>query len=196
MTIERGEWRPANFRSAVNWLVLSGCLVRRLEIAGRHSAELLGQGDLVRPTDTDADTWVMVPSTATWRALERTQLAVLGRRFASWAPQHPAAMNELLARATRRSRTLALRLALAQLPLVSARLHFLLWHLADRFGRVGRDGVTLTVPLTHGLLADLVSSSRPKVSEALGELKRHGLVTRTADRGWVLLGRPPTDVTR
>jgi len=171
--------------------MLSGFLVRRVELAGRRSAELLGQGDVLRPLEIEADPWAMVPSRATWSALDTVRLAALDARFASWCAAHPEVVSRLYSRILRRSRTLALRLALVQLPRVLARLHFLLWHLADRFGHTCREGVSLSVPLTHSLLADLVSAARPTVTLALGELEQHGLLRRSSAHGWTLLGRPP-----
>jgi len=55
------------------------------------------------------------------------------------------------------------------------------WHLAERWGRVGRDGVTITLPLTHELLAKLVGAARPSVTTALGDLAARGLLTRDQD---------------
>lgn len=170
IVIDPGPWDPSaeGAGSAFGLLTVSGFLVRRVELAGRRSAELLGQGDLLRPLEIETDPWAMVPSSATWSALDTVRLAALDARFASWCAGHPEVVSRLCSRILRRSRTLALRLALVQLPRVSARLHFLLWHLADRFGRISREGVSLLVPLNHSLLADLVSAARPTVTLALG----------------------------
>ena len=196
LVLGRGEWRPAGSPAGWGLLVVSGFLTRRVELAGRRSAELLGQGDVLRPFELDSDPWAMVPSQAAWSVLDPVRLAVLDRRFAEWSGAHPEVVDLLLGRLISRSRTLALRLALIQLPRISARLHFLLWHLADRFGRISPEGVRLSVPLTHTLLADLVSASRPSVSLALKQLREHGLLARTSDQGWLLRGRPPTAAVR
>lgn len=51
----------------------------------------------------------------------------------------------------------------------------LLWHLADRWGRVRSDGVIVALDLTHSVLAELVAARRPTVTRSLSEL---------ADKGW------------
>ena len=53
----------------------------------------------------------------------------------------------------------------------------LLWHLAERWGRVGRDGVILSKRLTHSVLADLASRARTASVEA----KIHGKAGSPAD---------------
>ena len=188
--VDPGPWRPDIRVSGLGLLVLAGFVLRRVELAGRHSIELLGPGDLLRPWDVADDHYAMVPSCTSWRILESAHLAALDERFAEWASGQSKLIDRLLSRLLRRSRTLALRLALVKLPL-SARLHFLLWHLADRFGRVHKHGVLLPVPLSHAMLADLVSAQRPPVSRAMKELERHGLLSPVSHGGWCLHGRPP-----
>ena len=46
----------------------------------------------------------------------------------------------------------------------------MLWHLAERWGRVHPDGVVIPLPLNHQRLADLVGAHRPSVTTAMGEL--------------------------
>jgi CRP-like cAMP-binding protein len=89
-----------------------------------------------------------------------------------------------------RSRHLALELAIVQERRVDRRLHMLLWHLADRWGRMTSDGAQVTAPLTHSLLAELVAARRPSVSTALGQLSEAGVLTRTGE-AWILTGDPP-----
>lgn len=186
-----GRWHGGVGRAALGHLILSGFLVRRLELAGRQSAELLGPGDLVRPTESDSDEYDMIPSHGHWQVLNPARLAVLDDRFARDAAAHPQVLERLMLRLLRRSQTLALRLALGQIPNLSSRIHFTLWHLADRFGKVERGGVLLPLPLTHALLAELVSAQRPSVTRALKQLERRGLVAHEAD-GWKLAGGAPS----
>jgi CRP-like cAMP-binding protein len=84
-----------------------------------------------------------------------------------------------------RSRHLALGLAVLQQRRVEDRLLTLLWLLADRWGYVTGDGVRVAVPLTHGLLAELVAARRPSVSTALGKLAEIGELRRSGDE-WIL----------
>jgi CRP-like cAMP-binding protein len=58
------------------------------------------------------------------------------------------------------------------------RLHQRLVQLAQQFGRVGPDGIRLELPLTHGLLADMIASARETVTRCLEELQREGFVVR------------------
>jgi hypothetical protein len=98
-----------------------------------------------------------------------------------------------LRRTMRRSHSLAFHLALSNLKRVDLRLEVLFWYLSERWGRVGVDGVTVPLPLTHEMLAHLVTAKRPSVTTALGQLARHGSVSRRADGTWVLHGGPPAE---
>jgi CRP/FNR family cyclic AMP-dependent transcriptional regulator len=71
---------------------------------------------------------------------------------------------------------------------VDRRLLTLFWHLAERWGRVGTDGVVVPLALTHRMLGLLVGARRPTVSSALRE--RDELV-RGLDGSWLLRGEPP-----
>jgi CRP-like cAMP-binding protein len=92
-----------------------------------------------------------------------------------------------------RSRNLAINMAIIHQARVNVRLLMLLWHLADRWGRVRSEGVVLPLHLTHSVLADLVAARRPTVTSALTELARLGLVI-PLDRGWLLSGDPPGEL--
>jgi hypothetical protein len=91
-----------------------------------------------------------------------------------------------------RSRHLALTLAIVQQPRVDHRLHWIFWHLADRWGRTGPDGVRVELPLTHSLLSELVAARRPSVTTALASLATEGKIVRDG-RSWLLRGDPPAD---
>jgi CRP/FNR family cyclic AMP-dependent transcriptional regulator len=103
----------------------------------------------------------------------------------------PEVMAELTRRVLARSRRLASMLAIAQHHRLEDRLRLFFWQLADRYGRVGPDGVRLDVSLTHDLISHLVGAHRPSVSSALARLERAGHVRRL-DRGWLLTGEPPS----
>jgi DNA-binding IclR family transcriptional regulator len=74
------------------------------------------------------------------------------------------------------------------------RLLVILWYYADRWGRVTPEGVLLPLRMTHGLLARVVGARRPSVSTALGRLQERGLVERTDNGQWLLLGPPPREL--
>ena len=100
-----------------------------------------------------------------------------------------ALASALHARHVRRVRALAFQRAIAQLPRVDDRMIVLLWALAERWGRVGPDGVRVPVGLPHRTLATLVGARRPSVTTALTGLAREGLVERI-EGGWLLHGDP------
>ena len=183
-----GRWAPSRpAEELFGLLLLDGMLIRRVSVAGRSSVELLGQGDLIRPWPAHADGYGVAPEIA-WHALTPTTLAVLDRRFVTLAARWPEILIALSDRAVRRSRSLALRLALAQAPSVVARVLVVLWHLADRWGHVTSDGTVVSVTLSQSVLAELVAARRQSVCMAVAELRRRGLIARRGDGHWVLSG--------
>ncbi len=192
----RGPWgadrASRHAEGGFGLLVLRGLLSRRVGRAGRFGAELLGPGDLLRPWDRPDDRSVM-PFTADWQVIQPARFAMLDRRFAQRAAPYPEIASALMGRVLWRSRQLATTVAIVHHPKVEARLHVLLWSLAERWGTVGPDGVRLRVPLTHALLADMVAASRPAVSAALSGLTRRGRLRRERDL-WLLLGGPPAEL--
>ncbi|MDX6649616.1 MAG: family transcriptional regulator, cyclic receptor protein [Solirubrobacteraceae bacterium] len=197
LRLEPGSWDPReDVKGApgdLGVLVLDGLLKRRVEVAGSACAELLGQGDLLRPWQEDAG-WEEPGLHADWEVLEPTWLAVLDRRFAAIVGHWPEVLDVLMARTVQRSRTLAFHMALSHLTRVDVRLLALFWHLADRWGRVAPDGVLVPLHLTHQTLAALVGAQRPSVTTALGGLADSGRVTRRDDGAWVLPGEPPAEL--
>ena len=69
----------------------------------------------------------------------------------------------------------------------------LMWHLADRWGRVTPDGIRIPLRLTHQLLADLVASRRPSVTAGLRQRMHDGHSSRVGD-AWILHGEPPVEL--
>jgi hypothetical protein len=187
-----GPWAPTEGLSGVvpvvGLLVVEGILTRDVHFAGRTTTELLGAGDLLRPWDDDLQ-FDALPFTATWHVHEPTRLAILDTRVAMAAGRWPPIATALGARHVRRARSLAFQRAIAQVPRVDDRLLVLLWGLAERWGRVGTQGVRLPLNLPHRTLATLVGARRPSVTTALTGLARAGLVERTGD-GWLLHGDP------
>ena len=192
-----GSWDPservAGRPGDLGLLVLSGLLKRSIELANSACAELLGAGDVLRPWQEDAG-WEDGQVNAEWEVLETTWVAVLDRRFAIAACRWPELIDVLMGRSVRRSRTLAFHMALSHLTRVDVRLLTLFWHLADRWGRVGPDGVVVPLRLTHQTLAALVGAQRPSVTTALGGLASTGRVTRRSDGAWLLHGEAPIDL--
>jgi hypothetical protein len=192
-TVEAGPWTPNDFDpgpNAIGLLVIDGVVARDVRIAGRWCSELLGPGDLLRPWDHEDNEADSIAYTSAWNVLERTRFAVLDDRFSRMACRWPQLMASLVGRTLRRSRWMAVMLAISNLTRVDERVVALMWHLADRWGRVTPDGVVVPVPLTHEMIGKLVGAHRPSVTSALGELQRDGALTR-GGAGWVLHGEPP-----
>ena len=200
LRLAEGPWRVEHplgeAPGDLGFLVLDGLLSRDVRV-GRHAcAELLGPGDVLRPWDADDGSGAPVRHGSAWRVLHAARLAVLDARFATLAGRFPPVVAELMSRTLRRSRELAVLLAIAGMPRLDARLLAAFWHLADRWGHVGPDGTLLPVRLTHETLAGLVGAQRPSVTTALRALERQGALRRDAAGGWLLLGDPPGDAER
>jgi CRP-like cAMP-binding protein len=193
LNLDRGEWSqqrwPAGLRAGLGLLVLDGMLLRRVELVGRFGSELLARGDVLRPWQRE-DTGASVPRTYGWSVLQPCRIALLDLDFAKRIARYPELHGALLARTVRRSRYLAINMAIIHQPRVETRLQMLLWHLADRWGTVSPDGVLVPVKLTHSVLGELVAAQRPTVSAALSLLERERQITRTG-AGWTLHGPAP-----
>jgi CRP/FNR family cyclic AMP-dependent transcriptional regulator len=192
MDVPSGWWDAAvdadRARDGFGLLVLGGVLVRRVGYGGRFGAELLADGDLLRPWEFDGDESIGFETT--WRVLVGSRLAVLDAIWAERMARYTKVGPALAGRALARSRRLAAMMAISQQPRLDERLWMLFWELADRHGRVHTDGVYLDLPLTHEVLSHLVAARRPSVSGAMTKLADQGRVRRDGRR-WVLTGDPP-----
>jgi CRP/FNR family cyclic AMP-dependent transcriptional regulator len=189
-----GVWDVSRLEGAgadhVGLLLLDGVVAREVIVADHVSAELLGPGDLLRPWQMPSNGGLL-PVDVLWSVLSPSAFAVLDRRFAAELARWPEVTAALFDRLSERSLRLATTQAISQLTRVDRRLKALLWHLAERWGRVSGDGVIVPLALTHRILGQLVGARRPTVSTALGELAERGELTRRVDGSWVLRGSPP-----
>jgi DNA-binding transcriptional ArsR family regulator len=178
-------------------LVLDGLVGRHVAIGERVATQLLGPGDVFAPWSPRGD--ALLPCAVRWSAFEPATLAVLDRRFATTAQRWPVLAATAQERLAALGERLAVHLAICQLPRVEDRIVALLWHLAERFGRVAPEGVVLALRLTHRLIGELVGAQRPTISLALSSLMDDGLVSRRDD-GCIVLdqrsraGLAPTGV--
>src|SRR5919107_502227 len=191
-----GPWEPEaegeGVRGGIGLLLLEGLIVRRVGRVGRYGAELLGPGDLMRPWQHDGED-VTLPFGTSFQVIEQALFAQLDRRFAARAAPYPEVTAALIGRAMQRSRTLVVNMAIAHYPRIDRRLLMLMWHLADRWGRVTPEGIRIPLRLTHQVLADLVASRRPSVTSGLAQLAREGLVSKVGET-WLLHGEPPAEL--
>lgn len=186
-TVLAGPWNPPSDPDrAEGWLgllIVDGLLTRTVGAGRLRSKELLGPGDLLRPwdvTDPDANG---VPE---WEALEDTRVALLDRRFAARTVEWPAIGEALLRTTVRRSHSAAMLLSTCRARRADDRLLLLFGHLADRWGRVGIDGIRIPVRLTHQVIGSLVCLRRPTVSSTLARLRDEGRLVRLEDGAWLL----------
>ncbi len=190
LTLEPGRWTPSRVPGPepLGMLLMDGLIARQVEVANARCVELLGSGDLIRPWQEDAASFV----STRWVVLTQARLAVMSADFTERVCRYPRLVEALLGRATRRSRSLAVHSAIDNVVGLQDSLLLLFWHLAERWGKVTAEGVVMPLNLTHQMLADLVGARRPSVSAALRELVEDGKLTRVDRRGWLLRGPPPS----
>jgi CRP-like cAMP-binding protein len=193
LALESGPWDTERFGAAtaghIGVLIVDGLVGRELLADDVASMELLGPGDVLRPWDESAE-FELVRAVVRWSALAPTRLALLDHQLAVRLAGYPEIYGALLERFAIRTRRLAMLQAISQLNRVDRRILTLLWHLAERWGRVTPDGVLLPLALSHRMLGQLVGARRPTVSSALAELTRVGEVIRGNAGTWLLTGTP------
>jgi CRP-like cAMP-binding protein len=190
MEIDPPAWDTAELaaRAEPGWLglfVLDGLLLRRVEVGRRSACELLGPADLIRPWDTDWE-YPPLPISVEWLVLKPTRVAILDTAFALRIARWPTITSRIVSRVAQRARYLTLSQAVTHLPRAYVRLLILFWLLAERWGRVGSEGVYVTLPLTHEVLGMLIGAHRPTVTIALQRLTRAGFLIRERSDRWLL----------
>jgi CRP/FNR family transcriptional regulator, cyclic AMP receptor protein len=197
LRLEPGVWQlelqDSELRGHLGLLVLDGLLTRQVTIGEATCAELLGGGDVLRPWTEHESGIASIASESRWQVVMPTRIAILNARFALQTCRWPGVTAAIIDRVVQRARWLSFHLAVCHIVGVEVRLLIVLWHFADRWGRMTRAGVKLPLPLSHGLLAGIVGARRPTVSTALGVLRDQGLVERTED-GWLMHGEPPSEL--
>jgi CRP/FNR family cyclic AMP-dependent transcriptional regulator len=165
-------------------LLIAGAVCREIKLRDRHLVELLGPGDVVRPSGNDPDAPVTVGPTTT--ALSDVRLMALGTTFIQAAARWPSLLIEVLDRMERQRAQLAVQELIVHLPRAEHRVLLMLAHLSSRWGHVTPDGIHLPLRLTHDLLGQLTAARRPTVTLAVGELEANGCLTRAEDGTWTL----------
>ncbi len=193
-TLEPGRWEvPRDTTSRLGFLMLDGLLARDVVLVGHTCTELLGEGDVIQPWIPSTDDG-LVRYRVLWHVLAPSRLAVLDETFARTLAEWPQVMSMLLERAIRRTLRMSVHQALLQLSPVETRLVVLFWHLAERWGRVTPDGISVKLRMSHELLGQLVGCRRASVTTALHRVDDSGLVTRRNDGTWLLRGSPPDEL--
>jgi CRP-like cAMP-binding protein len=164
-------------------LLLDGLLLAELRAGRAQTAWLVGGGDLINPSGLHE---VSLTERTRWRVLTPARVAVLDREFRLRAGGIPVVSHALLSRATRTTSWLLGKSLILSSPLIEERLLLMFGLYGERWGTMTRDGVVLSLPLTHAMLAALVGARRPSVTLALHSLERHGLLDRTYRGTWLL----------
>ena len=169
-------------------LVIEGAVLRETWVGGHAAAELLGPGDVIHGHGVGES---VVVERVDWTVHVAGRAAVLGERMGLITRRWPTIggrLGDRLAEQHARTATLA---AITQLPRVDLRVFGLLWHLAERWGRVTPDGVLLPMRLTHRTLGRLIGAQRPTVTLAVGQLVTSGAIAGPQAGGaWLLRARP------
>ena len=192
--LDAGPWDPSALPrrqdDALGLLIAEGLVLRDVAVAQSMCAEQHGRGDIIRPWQ-DVGAGSVLSTEVDWRALTPSRLLLVDRRLLSAMAPWPEIAIALVGRTVERAQTLAVALAISCIRGLDMRLLALLWHLADQFGRVTRDGVVLALPLTHQVIGRLAGATRPSVSTALKTLENDGRVSKRAGGGFVLHGDAP-----
>src|SRR5215216_6173303 len=149
----------------VGLLLVDGVIARELVVSDTVSTELLGPGDVVRPWSLQ-ESPALLQLTVRWIALTESRVAVLDRRFGAHLARWPEVNAALIDRVNGRAKRLAVTQAISQLNRVDRRLLALFWHLAERWGRMTKDGVAVPLTLSHRMLGQLVGARRPPVTSS------------------------------
>jgi CRP-like cAMP-binding protein len=177
-----GGWPESTFAL----LLLRGSLVHETRAVTGQMIAFLASGDLLMPFSPDP---LELSGCVSVTATEEVLVAALDQRFIQAAAAWPELMITIQRRLGEQHHRLALQGAICQLPRVEQRLIALMWHLADRFGKVTADGILITRPLNHQILADLIGARRPTVTLALKALREHDHLYRRPDGTWLLQNR-------
>jgi CRP/FNR family cyclic AMP-dependent transcriptional regulator len=197
-TFPVGEWDGSRLADAdpmhLGLLIADGVLAREVVLGDTVSTELLGPGDILRPWHIEGPP-ELLSVTIRWNALSVVRLALIDRRAAAALARYPEINAVIVDRLSERGHRLGITQAISQLNRVDRRLLALFWHLAERWGRVARDGIAVPLVLSHRLIGELIGARRPTVSSALAELARDGQLVRRDDGTWLLTGEPVSVAT-
>src|SRR4051812_28062261 len=192
-TFPVGEWDGSRLADAdpmhLGLLIAEGVLAREVVLGDTVSTELLGPGDILRPWHVEGPP-ELLPVTVRWNSLSPIRLGLIDRRAAAALGRYPEVSAVIVDRLSERAQRLSITQAISQLNRVDRRLLALFWHLAERWGRVARDGIAVPLVLSHRLIGELIGARRPTVSTALAELARDGRLARREDGTWLLTGEP------
>lgn len=168
----------------IGFLIVAGLLCREIALRERHLFELLGPGDVLQLPEVAEAPRLGAPIGLT--ALRETLLIELGTSFIRAAARWPVLLATWARRLEVQRQHAAVQGLIAHLPREEHRLLLMLWHLADRWGRVTPAGTVIPLPLTHDLLGYLTAAQRPTATLAVSALESNGAIQRLHDGSWLL----------
>lgn len=193
----KGSWSAAltdfDRTGALGLLITDGLLVRKMTVGDRTCAELLGPGDVTQPwlrTGPDSS----VGTEVNWQVARPLVMALLDRGFMSRVARWPELPAAVARRLMLRVYWLSFHLAVCHMRRVDDRLLLVLWHFADRWGKVTPKGIQIDIPLTHRLLALVVGAHRPSVTAGVRDLVAAGQIEPQPGSRWLLHGDPPAEL--
>ncbi|MBB4662281.1 Crp/Fnr family transcriptional regulator [Conexibacter arvalis] len=188
--LPRGPLAPAaldrDASSLHGLLLLDGLVSRNVRLADTTTVQLLGRGDLLEP-GTDALGGRLVPIDVAWVVLEPGRALPVDDAFVERVLRWPEVVAALFERIAAQSARQGTQCAISGLARVEDRIETLMWFLAERWGRIGSQGVVLPLRLTHETLGQMLGARRSTVTLALRQLAADGLVQRRDDGAWLLL---------
>ena len=164
-------------------LLLEGLVTVNVALGDRTASHLAGPGDVLNPAGQPDP---LLPADLGHMVSDPVRAAVLDRRFIAGVRRWPALLLALHERLRLQEERLAVHQAIGGLRRVEDRVLALMWHLAERWGRVTPAGVVLPLSLTHEAIGRLCGAQRSTVTLALGELARTGDVHRREDGAFIL----------
>jgi CRP/FNR family transcriptional regulator, cyclic AMP receptor protein len=191
MHLAEGPFDPREFvpnpHGWLGLLIVSGQLLVEIEAGRGPTGWLVGPEDLLRPWEMDE---LALTADGTWTALSESEIVLLDADFARRTLGIADVSRALLAKSAQSTHWLLAKSLITATPVIEERLLLLFALIGERWGRATPEGVMISLPLTHRVLASLVGARRPSVSTALGALDEEGLVSRVPRDGW-LARRPP-----
>lgn len=186
-----GPWEPPCLDpGSIGLLVTSGLITRRATLGPVCASELLGPGDILRPSEQGLPE--ALSHASGWRVLAKAEVVWIDRRATALLGHFPELSAAIAARLVRRARCLTYLMAAQHFRRIDDALFATLWHIAAMWGKVTLDGFVVPFHFTHEMLAGIIGARRPTVTIAIHALEAQGRLRRERSDRWVLLGEPPT----
>ena len=166
-------------------VITEGILSRETVLAGRATLELLTAGDVLLPSTISRDL-LPLGADVSLTVLSKLTAIALGPSFLQSATQWPCLMANLHHRLNEQQTRATIQGLVLHLARAEHRILLTLWLLAERCGRVTREGRLLPLGFTHEALSRITAARRPTVSLALKQLQSDGLLIMRPDGNAVL----------